>query len=61
MRMDSAGSDRLRHRTALVIRELRKNGIEISALGETRFAEVGEIKEVAAGYTIFWIGHKSKE
>ena len=55
------GQDRLQRRTALVIRELGKYGIEISALGETRFAEVGEIKEVAAGYTIIWSGHKSEE
>ena len=39
--MDSAGSDRPRHKTALVGRELGRYGIEISALNETRFAEVG--------------------
>ena len=29
---------------------------------ETRFAEIGEIKEVGAGeYTFFWSGRKSEE
>ena len=51
---DSAGSDRPQRRTALVGRELGRHGIEIAALGETRFAEIGEIKEVGAGYTFFW-------
>ena len=52
--MDSAGSDRLQRGTALVGRELGSNGIEIAALRETRFAEIGEIKEVGAGYTFFF-------
>ena len=47
--MDSAGSDRLQHRTALVGRELGRFEIEKGALSETRFAEIGEIKEVGAG------------
>ena len=49
--MDSAGSDRPQRRTALVGRELGRYGIQIAALSETRFADVGEIKEVGAGYT----------
>ena len=57
--MDSAGSDRPKRRTALVGRELGKYGIEIAALSKTRFAEVGEIKEVGAGYTFLWSGRKS--
>ena len=36
-------------------------GIQIPALSETRFADVGEIKEVGAGYTVFWSGRKSEE
>ena len=36
-------------------------GIQIAALSETRFSEVGEIKEVGAGYTFFWSGRKSEE
>ena len=31
-------------------------GIEIAALSETRFAEVGEFKEIGIGYTFFWSG-----
>ena len=57
--MDSAGSDRPPRRTALVGRELGRCGIEIAALSETRFAEIGEIKEVGAGYTFFWSGRKT--
>ena len=59
--IDSAGSDRPQSRTALVGRELGRYGIEIAALNETRFAEIGEIKEVGAGYTFFWSGRKSEE
>ena len=59
--MDSAGSDRPQRRTALVGRELGRYGIEIAALSETLFAEIGEIKEVGAGYTFFWSGRKTEE
>ena len=58
--MDSAVSDRPQRRTALVGRELGRCGIQIAALSETRFAEVGEIKVVGAEYT-FWSGRKSDE
>ena len=57
--MDNAGSDRPQRRTALVGRELGRYDIQIAALSETRFADVGEIKEVGAGYTFFWSGRKS--
>ena len=33
----------------------------MAALSETRFAEIGEIKEVGAGNTFFWSGRKSEE
>ena len=46
--MDNAGSDRPQRRTALVGRELGRYDIQIAALSETRFADVGEIKEVAS-------------
>ena len=59
--MDSAWSDRPQRRTALVGRELARYGIEIAALSETSYAEIGEIKEVGAGYTFFWSGRKSEE
>ena len=56
LNIDSAGLDRPQRGTALVGRELGRYGIEIAALSETRFAEIGEIKEVGAGYTFFWSG-----
>ena len=59
--MHSAGSDRPQRRTALVGRELGRYGTEIAALGETRFEEIGEIKEVGDGYTFFWSGRKTGE
>ena len=52
---------RQQRRTAFVGRELGRYGIEIAALCETRFAEIGVIKEVGAGYTFFWSGRKSEE
>ena len=59
--MDCAGSDRPQRRTAIVGRELGRYGIEIAALSEARFAEIGEIKEVGAGYTFFWSARKNEE
>ena len=41
--MDNAGSDRPQRRTALVGRELGRYDIQIAALSETRFADVGEM------------------
>ena len=41
-------------------RELGRYSIQIAALSETRFADVGEVKEVGAGYT-FWSGRKSEQ
>ena len=59
--MESAGSDRPHHKTALVGRELGRYGIQIAALSGTRFANVGDIKYVGAGYTFFWSERKSEE
>ena len=42
-------------------KELGMYGIQIAALSETRFADVGEIKEVGAAYIFFWSGRKSEE
>ena len=42
-------------------RELGRYGIQVATLSETRFAEVGAIKEIGAGYTFFWSGRKSEE
>ena len=59
--IDSAGSDRLQLRAALVGRELDRYKVEIAALSETRLAEEGLIKEVGAGYTFFWSGRKKEQ
>ena len=59
--MDSAGSDIPQRRTVLVGRELGRYGIEIAALSDSRLAEIGEIKEVSAGYTFFWSRRKTEE
>ena len=59
--MDIAGSDSPQRTTTLVGRELGRYKIKISALSETRLAEVEKIKEVGAGYTFFWSGRKSDE
>ena len=59
--MDSAGSDRPQRRTAFVGREFGMYRIQIAALSETRFADVGEIKEIGAEYTFFWSGRKSED
>ena len=53
--MDSARSNRPQRRTSLVGRELYRYVIEIAALSETRYAEIGEIKENGAGYTFFGV------
>ena len=58
--MDGARSDRPHHRTALVGRVLGRCGIEMAALSETRFAEIGGIKKVGAG-PFFWSARKSEE
>ena len=56
----SAGSDRPRRRTALVGRNLGIYGIQLAALSDTWFADVGEMTEIGAGYTFFWSGRKSE-
>ena len=48
-------------RTALAGRELDRYKVEIAALSETRLAEEGLLKEVGAGYTLFWSGRKKEE
>ena len=59
--MDSAGSEIPQRSSALVGRELDRYKVEIAALSETRLAKEGLLKEVGAGYTFFWSGHKKEE
>ena len=42
-------------------RELERYRIQVAALSEIRFADVGEIKKIGAGYTFFWSERKSEE
>ena len=59
--MDRAGTDRPERRTALIARELARYNVQIAALSETRFADEGQLSEVNAGYTFFWIGRSEEE
>ena len=36
--------------------ELRRFGIDIAALSETRFAGCGSLREDTSGYTFYWSG-----
>ena len=55
--LDRTGSARPERRTALIAMELRRYNIDIAALSETRLADLGKLREVAAGYTFYWVGH----
>ena len=59
--LDRTGTGRPKRRTALVARELARYKIQIAALSETRFPDEGQLSEVHAGYTFFWIGRKHDE
>nr|VZI28254.1 unnamed protein product [Spirometra erinaceieuropaei] len=54
-------SNRTERRTALVAWKLANYKVDIAALGETRFAEQGQLEEVGAGFTFFWSGHPRAE
>ncbi|XP_072182226.1 uncharacterized protein [Diadema setosum] len=59
--LDRAGTERLERRTALIATELARYRVQIAALSETRLADEGQLSEVHAGYTFFWIGRKQDE
>lgn len=48
-------------RTALIARELQRYNVDITALCETRFSEIGQLSEVGGGYTFFWKGKPEGE
>ena len=48
---------RPRRRTALIALELRRHGIDIAALQETRLSEEGSLAEMGGGYTFYWRGY----
>ncbi|BHF65366.1 hypothetical protein SprV_0200837600 [Sparganum proliferum] len=58
---DNPRSNRLKRRTALVVRELARYKVNIATLSETRFSEQGQLEEVGAGYNFFWSGRSRTE
>ena len=52
--LDSDNASRPERRTALVVGELARYGVDICALQETRFAGRGSLEEVGGEYTFFW-------
>ena len=54
--LDSDNASRSERRTALVVGELARYGVDICALQETRFAGRGSLEEVGGEYTFFWSG-----
>ena len=59
--MDTGNSRRPERMTAIVGNELSRYNIDIAALGETRFADTGDMTEHRAGYNYFWSGKKLTE
>ena len=57
--LDRKGSNRPERRSALVTRELQRYNVDIAALSETRFLDVGQLSEVGSGYTLYWSGRKT--
>ncbi|XP_072170030.1 craniofacial development protein 2-like [Diadema setosum] len=56
-----AGTERPERRTALIATELARYRVQIAALSETCLADEGQLSEVHAGYTFFWISRKQDE
>ena len=59
--LDAADSNRPERRSALIAHELSRLNIDIAALSEVRFPEVGSLQERGAGYTLFWSGKPATE
>ena len=56
--LDRDRAERPERRSAIIVRELKKYGIDIGALSEVRFGDTGSIRE-EAGYSIYWSGKTS--
>lgn len=54
--LDLTDNERPHRRTAIIAHELKRYGIDIAALSETRLSEEGSLTEVGEGYTFFWKG-----
>ncbi|BHF76035.1 hypothetical protein SprV_0501913300 [Sparganum proliferum] len=52
--VDNPKSNPAERRTALMARVMARYKVDIVALGETRFSEQGQLKEVDASYIFFW-------
>ena len=59
--LDRENSGNPERRTAIVTRELSRYNIDIAALSETRLSDEDQLKEVGAGYSIYWIGKPKGE
>ena len=55
--MDYGGAHRPEWRTALIAEQLARYKVDIAVLSETQLAEEGQLSEIGAGYTFFWIGY----
>ena len=58
---DAADISRPERRSARIAHELARLNIEIVALSEVRFPEVGSLQEHDAGYTLYWSGKPGTE
>ena len=59
--LDQTDSNRPERRSALIAHELSRLDVDIAALSEVRFPEVGSLQEHGAGYTLFWSGKPATE
>jgi len=59
--LDADDSHRPVRRSALIAHELSRLDIDIAALSEVRFPEVGSLLEHGAGYTLYWSGKPATE
>jgi len=59
--LDADDSNRPERRSALFAHELSRLDVDIAALSEVRFHDVGSLQEHGAGYTLFWSGKPATE
>lgn len=59
--LDSTDSNRPERRSALIAHELSRLSVDIAALSEVRLSEEGSLRELRAGYTLYWSGKPKTE
>ena len=59
--LDSTDSNRPERRSALIAHELSRLTVDIAALSEVRLPEEGSLRELRAGYTLYWSGKPKTE